>query len=81
MTGFNELDPLESPAESRQGYRIHELAEELDTSVEQVERWIREADIQPTSSSLVVQPTSDEEHASYHADTVERLRGPRRGGV
>ena len=72
MTGFNDLDPLESPAESRQGYRLHELAEELDTSVEQVERWIREADIQPMS---------DEEHASYHADTIERLRGLRRGGV
>ena len=69
---FNRVDPLESPAESRQSYKLHELAEELDTSVEQVETWIREADIQPMS---------DEEHASYHADTINRLRGLQRGGV
>ncbi len=76
MTGsnnnFNRVDPLESPAESRQSYRFHELAEELNTSVEQVETWIREADIKPMS---------DEEHASYHARAINRLRGLRRGGV
>ncbi len=72
MTDFNNLDPLGGPAESRQSYQIHELAKELDTSVEQVERWIREADIKPMS---------DEEHANYHASTTERLRGlQRRGG-
>ena len=60
------VDPLESPAASRQSYKLEELAKELGTSPEQVAVWIREGNIKPMS---------DEEHAEYHADTLERLRG------
>ena len=60
------VDPLESPAASRQSYKLEELAKELDTSPEQVAVWIREGNIKPMS---------DEEHAKYHANTLERLRG------
>lgn len=66
MTDFDaNQDPLESPSASRQSYRIHELAKELDTSEEQVKTWIREGNIEAMS---------DEEHAEYHADTIEQLR-------
>ena len=65
MTGFDaNQDPLESPAASRESYKVHELARELDMSEEQVRKWIREGNIQPMS---------DEEHAEYHADTIEQL--------
>ncbi len=71
MTDHMSNDPLESPAASRQSYKIHELAKELDTSEEQVRKWIREGNIEAMS---------DEEHAEYHADTIEQLRAFQNNG-
>ena len=66
VTDFDtKSDPLESPAASRQSYKIHELAKELGTSEEQVRVWLRESSIEAMS---------DEEHAEYHADTTKQLR-------
>ena len=66
MSFKTSVDPLESPTASRESYKLEELAKELDTSPEQVEVWIREGNIKPMS---------DEEHAKYHANTLEQLRG------
>ena len=65
MADHLSRDPLESPSASRQFYKISELAKELDTSEEQVKTWIREGNIEAMSN---------EEHAEYHADTIEQLR-------
>ena len=66
MTDFDaSQDPLKSPAASRQSYKVHELAKELDTSKEQIRKWIREGNIQPMS---------DKEHAEHYTDTIEQFR-------
>ena len=71
MADHLSRDPLESPAASRQSYKIPELAKELDTSEEQVRTWIREGNIEAMS---------DEEHAEYHADTIAQLHALQNNG-
>ncbi len=71
MADHLSSDPLESPAASRQSYKIPELAKELDATEEQVKKWIREGNIEAMS---------DEEHAEYHADTIEQLRAMQNSG-
>ena len=68
---FNQHGPAREPRRiAADATNFHELAEELDTSVEQVETWIREADIKPMS---------DEEHACYHAEHDKPASRPSKG--